>query len=109
MELKVYRITELIFICDILGFEQTLSKQEMVDQIYSSIEKLASSITKEIKRQNNQKAPKAVMLVGGGSLTPSLPFLIAEQLGLPENRVAIRGVDAIQQLDQTDLPVKGPE
>ncbi|UAL46563.1 cell division protein FtsA [Sutcliffiella horikoshii] len=100
---------EEITFTDILGFEQTLSKQEMVDQIYSSIEKLASSITKEIKRQNNQKAPKAVMLVGGGSLTPSLPFLIAEQLGLSENRVAIRGVDAIQQLDQTDLPVKGPE
>ncbi|TYS69098.1 cell division protein FtsA [Sutcliffiella horikoshii] len=100
---------EEVTFTDILGFQQTLSKQEMVDQIFSSIEKLASSITKEIKRQNNQIAPKAVMLVGGGSLTPSLPSLIAEKLGLPENRVAIRGVDAIQQLDQTDIPVQGPE
>ncbi|WP_404444568.1 cell division protein FtsA [Sutcliffiella horikoshii] len=100
---------ENITFTDILGFEQTLPKQEMIDQLFPSIDKLATSITKEIKRQNNQKAPKAVMLVGGGSLTPSLPSLLAEKLGLPENRVAIRGVEAIVQLDQTDLPVKGPE
>ncbi|KMJ57073.1 cell division protein [Bacillus sp. LL01] len=100
---------EEITFTDILGFEQTLSKSEMVEQIFPSIEKLATSIINEIKRQNNQKAPKAVMLVGGGSLTPKLPSLIAEKLNLPENRVAIRGVDGIQQLQPTDFPVKGPE
>ncbi|WP_339147291.1 MULTISPECIES: cell division protein FtsA [unclassified Sutcliffiella] len=100
---------ETITFTDILGFEQTLSKSEMVEQILPSIEKLATSITNEIKRQNNQKSPKAVMLVGGGSLTPSLTSLIARNLELPENRVAIRGVDAIHQLHPTILPVKGPE
>ncbi len=100
---------EEVTFTDVLGFQQTLTKLEMIEQIFPSIEKLATSITNEIKRQNNQKAPKAVMLVGGGSLTPSLPSLIAKKLELPENRVAIRGVDAIQQLQPTDVPVKGPE
>lgn len=100
---------EQITFTDVLGFEQTLTKSDMVEQILPTIEKLAKAITNEIKRQNSQKAPKAVMLVGGGSLTPSLPSLIAKSLDLPENRVAIRGIDAIQQLLPTDFPVKGPE
>ncbi|WP_317987078.1 cell division protein FtsA [Sutcliffiella rhizosphaerae] len=100
---------EEITFTDVLGFEQTLSKSEIVQQISSYIDKLATAIATEILNQNNRTAPKAVMLVGGGSLTPSLPALLAEKLGLPENRVAIRGVDAIQQLYPMDFPIKGPE
>ena len=35
------------------------------------------------------------MLVGGGSLTPKLPEILADKLNLPKNRVAIRGIEAI--------------
>ncbi|QFT90226.1 Cell division protein FtsA [Bacillus sp. THAF10] len=94
---------------DILGFEQTLHREEMVNEISPSIEKLATAITGEIFKQNNNKSPKAVMLVGGGSLTPTLPATIAAKLGLPENRVAIRGVDAITSLQPSEVPLKGPE
>lgn len=98
-----------ITITDILGFETTIPKEEVIQQISPSIEKLAKSICEEILRLNNNKPPKAVMLVGGGSLTPHLPKTIAQQLQLPENRVAIRGTEAIQQLVmENDLP-KGPE
>src|SRR5690606_9407463 len=63
----------------------------------------------EILLLNGQKAPKAVMLVGGGSLTPDLPKKITEKLQLPPNRVAIRGIDAIQSLTIADDITKGPE
>ena len=94
---------------DILGFEHTLTKEAMIDQIQPFIDRLAKAITDEIKLQNNRQAPKAVMLVGGGSLTPTLTSMIAKYLDLPENRVAIRGVDAIHQLQKSDIPITGPE
>lgn len=47
------------------------------------------------------------MLVGGGSLTPELAKRLAHSLGLPDNRVAIRGIDAINQIEMTEHIKKG--
>ncbi len=38
------------------------------------------------------------MLVGGGSLTPTITEELCNVLQLPNNRVAVRGIDAIQNL-----------
>ncbi len=61
-----------ILIKDILGFDQEFPREEVVEAIKPAIVNLAESIGKEILRLNNQRPPKAVMLVGGGSLTPSI-------------------------------------
>ena len=99
-----------VTITDILGFETNVSRQEMIAAISESIDRLASAISEEILSLNNQRAPKAVMLVGGGSLTPELPKRLAAKLQLPENRVAIRGVDAIAKLQLTpEMLQRGPE
>ncbi|MCA1032374.1 cell division protein FtsA [Bacillus timonensis] len=100
---------EAIKVTDILGFENEISKDQVVTQISESIDKLASHIREEILHLNNSKPPKAVMLVGGGSLTPELPKRLATMLGLPENRVAIRGIDAIQNIELAESVNKGPE
>jgi cell division protein FtsA len=94
---------------DILGFETEISRKDVIVQISPAIEKLADAICKEIQTLNNHKSPKAVMLVGGGSLTPELPKKIAEKLNLPSNRVAIRGIDAIQNIRLYGNWPKGPE
>ncbi|PLT31492.1 cell division protein FtsA [Peribacillus deserti] len=98
-----------IKVTDILGFETEIFKAEAIQLIYPSLHKLADTIKDEIYRLNNQKSPKAVMLVGGGSLTPDLPKLLAEKLNLPENRIAIRGTEAISQLTFAEGIAKGPE
>ena len=67
-----------------------------------AIENLAKAIGEEILRLNNNVAPKAVMLVGGGSLTPNLPEELCKVLNLPANRVAVRGIDAIQNLTRDE-------
>ncbi|WP_112181661.1 cell division protein FtsA [Paraliobacillus zengyii] len=84
-------------ITDILGFEEKILFDELAQAIDGAIEKLADAIAQEILELNT-KAPKAVMLVGGGSLTPNLTIKLAEKLQLPVNRVAIRGTDAIPNL-----------
>ncbi|GAE25813.1 cell division protein FtsA [Halalkalibacter wakoensis JCM 9140] len=93
---------------DILGNEILYEKTEVEATIEASIRQLAKSITDEILHLNGQ-APQAVMLVGGGSLTPNLPQFIQEYLGLASNRVAIRGADAIKLLDKNAEEVYGPE
>ncbi|WP_456273721.1 cell division protein FtsA [Bacillus sp. AK031] len=98
-----------ITVSDILGFESEVSRHEVVEKISGSIDHLAGEITEEILRLNNGKSPKAVMLVGGGSLTPELPERLSAALQLPLNRVAVRGIDAIQDLRILDNVSKGPE
>ncbi|WP_158736558.1 cell division protein FtsA [Alteribacillus sp. YIM 98480] len=96
-----------INIIDILGMETTHSYEEVLQPIRSVIQQLASEISSEIITLNG-KPPKAVMLVGGGSMTPEIVKHLSEALDLPENRVAVRGIDAIKNLiyHQTE---PGPE
>lgn len=100
---------DVISITDILGFENELSRDEAVVRLNPAIDRLAEAISEEILKLNNDKSPKAVMLVGGGSLTPELPKKLANKLNLPENRVAIRGLDAISSVTFASHITKGPE
>jgi len=100
---------ESITVTDILGFEEEISKNDIIEKISPALTKLANSISSEILSLNNNRSPKAVMLVGGGSLTPNLPELLAERLQLPSNRVAVRGIDAIQNLTIDSNVPQGPE
>ena len=100
---------EVITVTDILGFETEMSKTEIIQNIQPALDRLADSISQEILELNNGKSPKAIMLVGGGSQTPLLTQLISNRLNLPENRVAIRGIEAIQNVEFDDHLYQGPE
>lgn len=94
---------------DILGFETELQSKEIIEEISPAIDRLASAICKEILTLNKNTAPKAVMLVGGGSLTPNLSNKLANMLQLPEKRVAPRGIEAIANLMMDEPILHGPE
>ncbi|AHN22931.1 cell division FtsA domain-containing protein [Lysinibacillus varians] len=98
-----------ILIQDILGFDQNYPKEEVLSAIEPAVKQLAKAIGEEILRLNNRTAPKAVMLVGGGSLTPNLTTEIGLVLDLPANRIAVRGVDAIQNLTKEAHIKASPE
>lgn len=99
--------TKKALVNDILGFEQILSHNTVVAEINPAVDNLAQAIANEIITLN-QKQPKAVMLVGGGSLTPNITTILAHKLQLPNNRVAVRGIDAIQHLTNVHILPKGP-
>ncbi|MFB1080388.1 cell division FtsA domain-containing protein [Jeotgalibacillus sp. JSM ZJ347] len=94
---------------DILGFTQRVQKNEVIESISPAVEKLAASISGEMISLNVEQSPKAVMLVGGGSLTPLLAEKLADHLNLPANRVAVRGIEAIQGLRLNHKTAAGPE
>ncbi|WP_369823595.1 cell division protein FtsA [Sporosarcina sp. P7] len=87
---------------DILGFEQEIPSEEVIDVIKPSVKHVALSIANEIKRLNLNSSPQAVMIVGGGGLTPTLTKEVSMQLDLPENRVAIRSLDALSGVTLSD-------
>lgn len=95
-------------VSDILGFETTITYDDLILKVNSAVDELASLITEEVFNLNG-KPPKAVMLIGGGSLTPLLREKVAESLQLPYNRVAIRDIEAIQQLDKSEILPDGPD
>lgn len=87
--------SETVEIEDILGFNQVFPSADVCTQIEPTVEKITQAIAKEIMHLNRGEAPKAVILVGGGSLTPNLSLKLSQALSLPEMRVAIRGLEAL--------------
>jgi len=92
---------EEVHFTDILGMEYNLSAKEILDPVMPNIENLANAIAKQIFELNGD-TPQAVMLVGGGSQTPGLAKFVANSLGMPENRVAVRKPDMIDGI--VDIP-----
>ena len=86
---------------DILGTEYTLTAKEILEPVMPNIENLANAIAKQIFELNGD-TPQAVMLVGGGSQTPGLAKFVADALGMPENRVAVRKPDMVDGI--VDIP-----
>lgn len=93
---------------DILGFTKQITLKEINEALSKPLEVLTDDLTEKILTLN-QKAPQAVMLIGGGSLTPNLGKRLAEKLQLPENRIALRTVEAIQNVDNLSIIPKGPD
>src|SRR5699024_9369131 len=93
---------------DILGFETTITYDELLPHIEKSVDKLARLLADQVM-QLNSKTPQAIMLIGGGSLTPQLNEKLANYLQLPANRVAIRDSDAIKHVNVNGKIPAGPE
>lgn len=100
---------EYVTVTDILGFEEEVLTEEVIQHIQLAINNLAISIAKEIKKLNSQHAPKAVLLIGGGSLTPNITQKLSQELELPLQRVAVRDINAIQGLTKEDHVPVSPE
>lgn len=79
---------------DILGMEYRLSPKEITDAILPNVMELGQSIASQIL-QLNVTPPQAVLLVGGGALTPSLPEVLAQALDIPAPRVAVRTPETV--------------
>lgn len=93
---------------DILRKKHEISAAEVLRDIEDTIRLLASTISGKIL-EYNRKSPNAVFLVGGGSRIPLLSKILAEQLGLPEDRVVVRGRDVIRGVKFSDRKLYGPE
>ncbi|NLT96156.1 MAG: cell division protein [Clostridia bacterium] len=106
---KLYcNLDNYIEFCDILGFEHSEKGLDIVDNISDEIKMLAEKIASEILSINGGP-PQAVILIGGGSLTPLLPEYIAEKLNLPKQRVAVQRASSVKDIINLPPDFHGPE
>ena len=81
---------------DILGEEYNLTAEEIVTPISETISNLASAISDSILELNGGELPQAVILVGGGSLTPKLSEYVSDALKIPQQRVRVRTPENVE-------------
>lgn len=81
---------EEIQFSNILGIEQTLSKNEIFKSIRGTLEALSKEIADKVVEINGT-APSALFLVGGGCKLSGLKEGITDALGMNNNRVTIAG------------------
>lgn len=93
---------------DILGVEYSLDKDEIIKTITESITDLAQAIAAQILTLNTT-SPQAVMLVGGGSLTPHLAEEVAQKLSIPTARVAVRMPNEVDNVTNIPDELKVPD
>ncbi|MDP4126458.1 MAG: rod shape-determining protein [Bacillota bacterium] len=103
---EINKKSSLIF-TDFLGAKVGVNKEDVLNLIRSVVETLTSRIAKEILNLNKE-VPQAVILIGGGSLTPMLSEMLAKTLGIPQNRVGIQVRERLGEI-YGEKNLKGPE
>lgn len=106
--MKMNSNSDEITYTDILGFTQAVTSEEFFKSLFPAVDLLAETIVKNILAVNGE-APAAIFLVGGGSLIPDLPKIIAEKLSVPETRVAVGGHNFIKNVAFGSSNLSGPE
>lgn len=93
---------------DVLGHRREISSREILESIVEAVDHLAALIAREILSLNG-RPPQAVLLIGGGSLTPGLPDALARRLDLPADRVAVRSVSEVKGFAKIPTKLRGPD
>ncbi len=94
---------------DILGRSYDLTAQEILDPIAENISMIANAIAKTILELNGNEPPQALLLVGGGALSPNLNKFVAEALNMPLDRVAVRKPDKVEGIKNIPPALQSPD
>lgn len=99
-----------IVYADIIGLENVMPYQDLLQLIEPVVNRLADEIAANILALNGGQPPKSVFCVGGGSKVPLLTDKLAERLAILPQRVALRGISTIKNLRCSEQNlIDGPE
>ncbi|MCL2741282.1 MAG: rod shape-determining protein [Oscillospiraceae bacterium] len=99
---------ETVGMIDILGCARGVGRLEAIGVIGPVMDEMAGSIADRIL-ELNAKPPNAVFLVGGGCQAPGFPEALAERLGIPRERIAVKGRGALADVLYDGDGLAGPE
>ncbi len=83
---------------DIMGIKQSISKSQLQTLLKNQIATMANLAAQKIKELNGGKSVGAVFVVGGGGMIPGYTKQLSEELGLPNERVQLRGKEVMQNI-----------
>ena len=93
---------------DVIGFENSVSSENVLKIIKPIVRKIAESIGNKIIELNANKSPSALFLVGGGAHTPGLIGELSEILNIPIQRIGIKDRKSIENcISDNDLGSAG--
>ena len=94
---------------DILGRSYDLTAEEILMPINENVGMIANAIAKTIFDLNGNEPPQALLLVGGGALSPNLNKHVAEALNMPLERVAVRKPDKVEGIKNIPPALQSPD
>lgn len=97
---------EIIEYNDIMGITQTITAKEVLEVIETAISDMTKQVADKIKELNGDKPVSAVFVVGGGGKIPTYTERLAKELGIPEQRVAVRGEEVMQKIEFCEKDTK---
>ncbi|MBR6711549.1 MAG: pilus assembly protein PilM [Selenomonadaceae bacterium] len=94
---------------DILGRPYDLTAEEILMPINEHVVMIANAIARTILELNGNDPPQALLLVGGGALSPNLNKLVAEALNMPADHVAVRKPDRVEGIKNIPAALQSPD
>lgn len=90
---------EVIEYEDILGLPQTITREAVKQILQPVMDSMAKQVGDCIRELNGDKPVSAVFVVGGGGVVNGYTEALAKELGLANERVAIRGKEVMQNIE----------
>lgn len=91
---------------DIMLIEHTIPSQEVWDLTEPVVDKMTTEVASKIKELNGDKSVSATFIVGGGGKIHGYTEMLADKLGLPKERVALRGEEVLQEVTFLQTEIK---
>ncbi|MCI5583936.1 MAG: rod shape-determining protein [Lachnospiraceae bacterium] len=91
---------------DIMGLKQTIETREIDELLKPILEDMTTQVSDKIKELNGGKSVSAVFVVGGGGKVNGYTQMLADKLGIQQDRVAIRGPEVMQKIEFTDATIE---
>lgn len=83
---------------DIMSIEHTIPSEEVWKLTEPVVNKITTEVAEKIKELNGEQSVSATFVVGGGGKIHGFTEMLAKKLGLPEERVALRGEEVLQEV-----------
>lgn len=83
---------------DIMGISHKVTTEEIKATLNDTVAFITKNVADKIIELNGDKTVSAVFVVGGGGKIPGFTTHLAQFLGLPEERVALRGEEVLGEV-----------
>ncbi|MBR1876890.1 MAG: rod shape-determining protein [Lachnospiraceae bacterium] len=91
---------------DIMGIKQKTDAREVQEILRPTASMIAREVSDQIKKLNGGKPVSAIFVVGGGGKVPVFTEILADEMQIARERVAVKGEEVLKGIDFRDERIK---